>query len=181
MNYGRIYYCDVANGPGMRTAVFVSGCTHHCRECFNPETWDFDFGEEYTDEIMEKVVASLAPGYITGLTILGGEPMEKPNQPAVYRTLKLARERFPEKSLWIYSGYTFEELTDPENRRTRTEYTDKILALLDVLVDGEFVIEKKNIRLHFRGSENQRILDMPKTLEAGRPVLHELDENAEKN
>ncbi len=173
MHYGRIFYCDIANGVGCRTALFVSGCTHHCKECFNPETWDFQYGEPFTEHEVLEILDSLAPVYVDGLSLLGGEPMEKENQPVIYDLLVRMKERYPKKSVWIYSGYTFEELTDSENARCHTEYTKSILEMTDILVDGEVHIEEKNISLRFRGSENQRIIDVPKTLETGSIVLSE--------
>lgn len=160
MNYGQIYYNDVANGPGCRTSLFVSGCTHHCKGCFNQMTWDFNYGEKYTDQIKDKILESLKPSYIAGLTILGGEPMEPQNQPCVLDLIKSVKKQYPDKSIWIYSGYTYEELKDRNNRRCHTEHTDEILTTIDVLVDGEFHQDKKDMTLKFRGSANQRILDM---------------------
>ena len=170
MNYGRIFYNDIANGVGCRTALFVSGCTHHCRECFNEETWDFNFGEPFTREVEDRILESLEPAYIDGLSILGGEPMEIANQKVLRPFLERVKERVPAKTIWIYSGYVWEELTDSENVRCHSEDTAKILSMIDILVDGEFVLEKKNIMLHFRGSENQRIIDVPETLRTGSIV-----------
>lgn len=173
MNYGQIYYTDIANGPGCRTSLFVSGCTHHCKGCFNEETWDFSFGHEYTKEVENQVLESVKPSYISGLTVLGGEPMEPENQRALISLYRRVREKVPHATIWIYSGYTWEELTDKENRRCHCEVTDEILSLTDVLVDGEFVEDLKDISLHFRGSSNQRLIDVPASLEAGTPVLAE--------
>ncbi len=170
MNYGRIFYNDIANGTGCRTALFVSGCTHHCKECFNEETWDFSYGEPFTAEVEDRIIRSLAPSYIDGLTILGGEPMEKVNQAVIRPFLERVRKEAPRKTVWIYSGYTWEELTDPGNTRCHSSDTEPILSMLDILVDGEFILEKKNLMLHFRGSENQRIIDVPRTLESGSIV-----------
>ncbi|MCR5652029.1 MAG: anaerobic ribonucleoside-triphosphate reductase activating protein [Lachnospiraceae bacterium] len=165
MNYGKIYYCDVANGTGCRTALFVSGCTHHCRECFNPETWDFDYGKPFTKETEDDIIESLRPDYIEGLSILGGEPMELSNQKVIRPFLERVKNEVSHASVWIYSGYTFEELTDTENKRCHGADTAAILSLTDVLVDGEFVTEKKDLMLPFRGSSNQRIIDVKKTLQ----------------
>jgi anaerobic ribonucleoside-triphosphate reductase activating protein len=173
MNYGQIYFTDTANGAGCRTALFVSGCTHHCKECFNPETWNFDYGEPFTEKEEDEIIEFLKPAYISGLTILGGEPMEVRNQPAVYHLIERVCKEVPGKNIWIYSGYTFEELTDSDNTRTQTDVTRKILQNIDVLVDGEFMIDLKNISLRFRGSSNQRIIDVKKTLESGEIVLTE--------
>lgn len=175
MNYGQIYYADIANGPGMRTDLFVSGCTHHCKNCFNEMTWDFGYGEPYTKEIEDKIIASLQPSYIAGLTILGGEPMEAANQPAVRGLVERVRREVPHANIWIYSGYTWEELTDPVNKRCHTENTLPILQNIDILVDGRFVEELKNLRLNYRGSSNQRIISVPETLASGGLVLSPLN------
>ena len=171
MNYGAIKYCDIANGIGIRTVLFVSGCTHHCKGCFQPETWDFSYGQPYTKDTEQQLLDSLAPSYIHGLTLLGGEPMEPDNQRALLPLLRRLKAEQPTKTVWCYSGYTYEELTGIS--RARCEVTDEMLSLIDVLVDGEFVLEKKNISLRFRGSENQRIIDLPKTREQGTVVLWE--------
>lgn len=171
MNYGQIYYADTANGPGSRTCLFVSGCTHHCKGCFNEETWNFTFGQEYTNDIENKILESVKPSYISGLTVLGGEPMEPENQRALLSLYRRIKEKVSHATTWIYSGYTWEELTDKENRRCHCEVTDEILSLIDVLVDGEFIESQKDISLHFRGSANQRLIDVPETLTAGHIVL----------
>ena len=171
MNYGRIYYCDIANGIGCRTALFVSGCTHHCKGCFNEETWDFGYGEPFTEKQENEIIESLKPEYIDGLTVLGGEPMEVSNQKVLRPFLEKVKAECPDKTIWIYSGYTWDELTDPDNRRCHSDDTSVILGLIDILVDGRFVEELKDITLNFRGSSNQRILDMKATLERGAPVL----------
>lgn len=168
MNYGQIFDCDVANGPGLRVSLFVSGCTHHCEGCFNPETWDFAYGKPYTEQVQREVLDKLSKPYIAGLTILGGEPMEPDNQRALLPLLKAARETMPSKTMWVYSGYTFEELTS-EAARCRCEVTDEFLSLVDVLVDGEFVLGQKDITLKFRGSRNQRVLDVGASLRSGQP------------
>ena len=173
MNYGQIYFADTANGRGCRTSLFVSGCTHHCRGCFNEATWDFNYGIPYTKETEEEIIESLKPSYIAGLTLLGGEPMEPDNQRALLPLLRRIRREVPHADIWAYSGYLLEELRDATNRRCHTECTDELLGLIDVLVDGEFVLERKDIRLNFRGSSNQRIIDMKKTLETGCIVLYE--------
>ncbi len=165
MYFGQIFECDIANGEGCRTSLFVSGCTHHCRECFNPETWDFSFGQEYTDQTEDFIIESLKPDYIKGLTILGGEPMEPSNQTVIRKLIERAAAEVPHADVWIYSGYTLEELMDEKNRRCHTEDTLPILRKTDILVDGEFHIEEKNLMLRFRGSANQRIIDVPGTLE----------------
>ena len=171
MNYGQIYFNDVANGIGCRTALFVSGCTHHCKGCFNEVTWDFNYGNPFTNEVEDEIVESLKPSDIEGLTVLGGEPMEVVNQKVVNPFIKRVKEEFPGKSIWIYSGYTWEELNDENNSRCHSEDTMEILKNIDVLVDGEFVLAQKDISLRFRGSANQRVIDVPKTLESGEIVL----------
>ena len=171
MNYGAIKFCDIANGIGIRTVLFVSGCTHHCKGCFQPETWDFAYGQPYTEDTERQILDSLAPSYIHGLTLLGGEPMEPDNQRALLPLLRRVKAEYPTKTVWCYSGYTYEELTGIS--RARCEVTDEMLSLIDVLVDGEFVLEKKNISLRFRGSENQRLIDLPRTRKQGTIVLWE--------
>jgi anaerobic ribonucleoside-triphosphate reductase activating protein len=171
MNYGAIKYCDIANGIGIRTVLFVSGCTHHCKGCFQPETWDFAYGQPYTEDTERAILDSLSPSYIHGLTLLGGEPMEPDNQRALLPLLRRLKTEYPTKTVWCYSGYTYEELTGVS--RARCEVTDEMLGYIDVLVDGEFVLEKRNISLRFRGSENQRLIDLAKTREQGTVVLWE--------
>lgn len=173
MNYGEIKNCDIANGLGVRVSLFVSGCTHRCKGCFNALTWDFSFGSPYTQAVEDRIISMLSPGYINGLSLLGGEPMEPDNQRALMPLLRRVRETYPDKDIWCYSGYTFEDDLLSESR-ARCEVTDEFLSYIDVLVDGEFVEEKKNISLSFRGSENQRIIDVPKSLETGKTVIIEL-------
>lgn len=167
MNYATIKPTDVANGPGVRVSLFVSGCTHHCEGCFNEEAWDFSYGEPFTGEVQEELLRLLGKGYISGLSLLGGEPLEPVNQEALLPFLKAVKERVPEKTIWCYSGYTFEYILDTmmENQTCR-----EIMDLLDVLVDGRFVAELLNLNLRFRGSENQRLLDVKRSLAAGKPV-----------
>ncbi len=173
MNYGEIKTTDIANGQGVRTSLFVSGCTHHCKGCFNEETWDFNFGKPFTKEVEDEIIESLRPAYIAGLTILGGEPMEVVNQKVLRPFIDRVRAEVPGKNIWIYSGYTWEELTDEENKRCHCEETNEILKNIDVLVDGEFKLDLKNISLKFRGSSNQRIIDVKKSLEENAVVLIE--------
>ena len=173
MHYGEIKKLDVANGAGVRVTLFVSGCTNHCEKCFQPQTWSFDFGKPYTKAVEDDILASLTPYYIAGLTLLGGEPMEPANQAVLLPLLRRVRAEKPSKNIWCYSGYTFEELTGKVPSRVRCEHTDEMLSLIDVLVDGEFKEELKDIRLRFRGSSNQRVIDMKKTLESGEVVLLE--------
>ena len=170
MNYGEIKKHDIANGRGIRVSLFVSGCRHHCKGCFNPETWDFCYGKEYTPQTESEVLEALKPDYIEGLSLLGGEPFEPENQPVLLDLVKKVRKLFPEKTVWCYSGYTFEELSGAVPSPAFTKNTKELLSLIDILVDGEFVLEKKNISLKFRGSENQRILDVKKSLESNLPI-----------
>ena len=151
--------------------LFVSGCTHHCKGCFQPDTWDFDYGEEFTDEVADKIVESLAPEYIEGLTLLGGEPMEEVNQAGLLPLLKKVRDRYGDtKNIWCYTGYTFEDdLLDPKGK-AHFDTTDGILSIIDILVDGEFHLEEKDITLRFRGSKNQRIIDVKESLKTGETV-----------
>ena len=169
MNYGVIKKRDIADGPGVRVSLFVSGCTHHCKGCFNPDTWDFDYGNSFTADTEQEILDLLAPDFIAGLTLLGGEPMEPCNQRALLPLLRKIRTRYPTKTVWCYSGYTLEELTG--KGEAHCEVTDELLSCINVLVDGEFVQELYDIRLRFRGSENQRLIDMNKTREAGEIVL----------
>ena len=172
MNYGMIKKYDIADGPGVRVSLFVSGCTHHCYECFQPETWDFAYGKEFTPAAEQEVLTALGQVYIQGLTLLGGEPFEPSNQEALVPFLKKVREAYPKKDIWAYSGYDMEELMGLETRtgRARCGVTDEMLSLIDVIVDGEFVQDLKDITLKFRGSSNQRILDVKKSLEQNQPV-----------
>ncbi len=176
MNYGNIIYNDIANGIGCRTSLFVSGCTHHCKGCFNEMTWDFNYGEPFTTEIEDKIIESLRPTYISGLTILGGEPMEVPNQAVLRPFIERIKRELPNKTIWIYSGYLLEELMDEDNKRCHSSDTMKILDAIDILVDGEFVEALKDIMLRFRGSSNQRIIDVPETLRQGEIVLSKYNE-----
>ena len=170
MYYGEIKKCDIANGEGVRVSLFVSGCTHHCPGCFNQDTWDFDYGKEYTQETEDEILKALSPGYINGLSLLGGEPFEPQNQEVLVRLLRKVKEQYPEKNIWCYSGYLFDRELLSESR-ARCEYTDEMLSMLDVLVDGRFVEALKDIRLVFRGSSNQRVIDVKKSLETGTVVL----------
>ena len=164
---------DIANGLGVRVSVFVSGCRHRCPGCFNEIAWEFDYGKEYTPDIENEIIDALRPDYIEGLSLLGGEPFEPENQPALLGLLRRVRKELPAKNVWVYSGFTLEELLGES--RARTENTNEMLSLIDVLVDGRFIYAEKDITLRFRGSRNQRILDIPATLKAGRPVLWDSD------
>ncbi len=168
MNYGQIYDCDTANGPGLRVSLFVSGCTHQCPGCFNAQTWDFAYGSPYAKETQASIINLLDRAHIHGLTVLGGEPMEPANQPGVRALLEAVRAACPTKSIWVYSGYTFEELITP-GARCFTSDTRSILELADVLVDGRFVMAEKDVTLTFRGSRNQRVLDTKASLVMAAP------------
>ena len=171
MNYASIRTCDIANGEGVRVTLFVSGCTHRCKGCFNPDQWDFDYGELFTREVEDRILKDLEPSYIAGLSILGGEPMEPTNQRVLVPFLRRFREKFGDtKTLWVYTGCILD--TDllaskvaglPESR-WHIEVTDEFLKMIDVLVDGPFIEELKDISLRFRGSSNQRILNMKEYL-----------------
>ena len=162
MNYANIKHHDVANGPGIRVSLFVSGCTHHCKGCFNAEAWSFTYGEPFTQQTVEEILLALQPAYIQGLSLLGGEPFEPKNQPAVLDLVRQVRAAYPEKDIWAYSGYTLEQLQT---------LAPELLAQITVLVDGPFVESQKDLRLAFRGSANQRILDVPASLKRGEPVF----------
>lgn len=172
MYYGELKKCDIANGEGVRVSLFVSGCTHHCPGCFNKDTWDFCYGKEYTEVTEEEILQALEPGYINGLSLLGGEPFEPQNQEVLVHLLRKVRERYPQKDIWCYSGYLFDRELLGESR-ARCGYTDEMLSMLDVLVDGRFVESLKDITLVFRGSSNQRLIDVKKSLKAGSVVLWE--------
>ena len=168
MNYAAIKKTDVANGPGIRVSLFVSGCTHRCRGCFNSETWDFGYGREYTKETEGQILRALAPDYIRGFSVLGGEPMEPENRGTVLELLREIRRQYPGKDIWCYTGYDYEQ--DLLRWAEQDPVVTELLELMDVLVDGEFVEEKKDLRLTFRGSANQRLIDIKKSAEAGRIV-----------
>lgn len=170
MNYATIKKTDVANGPGIRVSLFVSGCTHACKGCFNSEAWDFHCGQEFTEETEREILKALAPDYIRGFSVLGGEPMEPQNRGTVLELLRKVRETYPEKDIWCYTGYDYEKDLLRWEREENAAVVTELLKLIDVLVDGEFVEEKKNLRLAFRGSENQRLIDMKKTRSEGRVV-----------
>lgn len=192
MYYGKLSYCDTANGTGCRTVFFVSGCRRHCPECFNQDTWNFTYGSPYNTFIKQKILDSLEPDYIDGLTILGGEPMEPENQPYIMDLVKDVKAKYPNKTIWLYSGYTFEELTGLTSLRqdmtddltgksiSHTMWTAEILKNIDILVDGPFHINEKNLMLAYRGSANQRILDVQESLATNQPILSaymDLDRN----
>lgn len=167
MNYATIKNCDIANGPGVRVSLFVSGCTHRCPGCFNEVAWDFAYGEPFTQETVDSILEMLRPSYIRGLTLLGGEPFEPQNQGPVVELLRQVKKAYPQKSIWAFSGYLF----DRDILSGRLGDTSEYLSYLDVLVDGPFVEAKKNLSLRFRGSENQRLIDVPASLREGRIIL----------
>ena len=171
MYYGEIKKVDIANGEGVRVSLFVSGCTHHCRNCFNEETWDFKFGKPFTEETENEIMEYLRPDYIRGISLLGGEPFEPANQRVLLPFLRRIRKELPEKDVWCYSGYTLDRELLGESR-ARCEVTDEMIGLIDVLVDGEYVDELRNISLKFRGSSNQRIIDVKESLKQNKIVLY---------
>ena len=170
MNYGAVKYCDIANGLGCRTVLFVSGCRNACKGCFQPETWAFDYGKPFDETIQNEVLKSLEPSYVQGITLLGGDPFEEENQEALVPFMRKVKECYPDKNVWAYTGYVYDKDLIPGGRK-HTENTEELLSMIDILVDGPFVQEKKNLMLKFRGSENQRVLDMKKTLETGKIIL----------
>lgn len=173
MNYGEIKTNDIANGEGVRTSLFVSGCRHRCKNCFNEPTWDFSYGEPFTEETMAKIFESCEPEWINGLSILGGEPFEPENQKVLLPFLIMFKERFPQKTVWCYTGFTLEEIMGKRaNSRAFTDISGEMLSLIDILVDGPFIEEKKDISLAFKGSTNQRIIDVKKTFENKKPELY---------
>lgn len=172
MYYADIKQYDVANGPGIRVSLFVSGCTHHCKNCFNQVTWDFHYGQEFTPKVMEKVLEYLKPDYVKGLTLLGGEPMEHSNQQGLLPLLRKIREVYPGKDIWCFTGYDFDK--DVKGRMLlEWPETEELLSYIDVLVDGPFIEELKSVALRFKGSSNQRTIDVKKSLETGKTVLVE--------
>lgn len=173
MNYGEIKLFDIANGEGIRVSLFVSGCTHHCKNCFNSETWDFNYGKPFDEDAENTIIKNLKPKYVDGLSLLGGEPFEPSNQQALLPFLRRVKAKFPDKKIWCYTGYLFDKELQNDSR-ARCEYTDEMLTLIDVMVDGEFKQELYDISLSFRGSSNQRIIDVPKSLAQNTVVLYKL-------
>ena len=173
MHYATIKWTDIANGEGVRISLFVSGCTHRCKNCFNEIAWDFSYGQPFDNQIQEKILTELKPAYIAGLSLLGGEPLEPQNQQALYPFIKEVKRRFPNKTIWCYTGFVFDESTGKlKETNKNTAVTKELISFFDVLVDGPFVEELKDIRLKFRGSSNQRIIDVQKTLSLGQCVLY---------
>ena len=170
MNYATIKKRDIANGVGVRVSLFVSGCTHHCKNCFNKETWDFSYGEKFTEDTENLILEYLKPDYVNGLSLLGGEPFELQNQETLTQLLRKVKAQYPEKDIWCYTGYLFDKHLLSESR-AQGEFTDEMLSLIDVLVDGPFIEEQKDISLQFRGSKNQRVIDVKRSLNNGTIVL----------
>ena len=174
MNYATIKFNDIANGLGVRTSLFVSGCTHRCKNCFNSEAWDFNYGKPFTKEVEDEIIASLKNSFVDGLSLLGGEPFEPQNQKALLPFLERVKKEVPSKNIWCYTGYLFDsELL--KNSRAKTEYTNKMLELIDVLVDGKFIEELKDITLLFKGSSNQRVIDVKESLQKNKVILYNLE------
>ena len=173
MNYATIKWTDIANGEGVRISLFVSGCTRGCKNCFNKVAWDFSYGELFDEKIQEKILDRLGASYISGLSLLGGEPLEPQNQEALLPFVRKVKEKYPEKSIWCYTGYTLNEKSGVLcEKKKNTPHTKELISLFDVLVDGAYVEELKDIRLKFRGSSNQRVIDVQKTLQNGKVVLY---------
>ena len=174
MNYAEIKYCDVANGPGVRTSLFVSGCSHHCPGCFNEIAWDFNYGKPFTQDTIDSIIESLKPDYIQGLTLLGGEPFEYSNQKGLLPLVRQVREGLPQKDIWCFTGFLFDK-DIIENMCKRWKETNELLSYIDVLVDGRFVEELKNLNLKFKGSENQRTILVNESLKSGNVILYDFD------
>lgn len=174
MNYAEIKYCDVANGPGVRTSLFVSGCSHHCPGCFNEIAWDFNYGKPFTQDTIDSIIESLKPDYIQGLTLLGGEPFEYSNQKGLLPLVRQVHEVLPQKDIWCFTGFLFDK-DIIENMCKRWKETNELLSYIDVLVDGRFVEELKNLNLKFKGSENQRTILVNESLKSGNVILYDFD------
>ena len=171
MKYAKIKKCDVANGPGVRVSLFDSGCNHHCKNCFNREAWDFNYGKEFTEDEQNEIIEDLKPEYITGLSLLGGEPFERTNQEGLVPLIKKVKEKYPNKKIWCYTGFTFDnqiigEMIKKEGRKT----TKEMLENIDYIVDGKFIEELKDPKLRFKGSSNQRIIDVKKSLRENKII-----------
>lgn len=174
MNYAEIKYCDVANGPGVRTSLFVSGCSHHCPGCFNEIAWDFNYGKPFTQDTIDSIIESLKPDYIQGLTLLGGEPFEYSNQKGLLPLVRQVRKVLPQKDIWCFTGFLFDK-DIIENMCKKWKETNELLSYIDVLVDGRFVEELKNLNLKFEGSENQRTILVNESLKSGNVILYDFD------
>lgn len=171
MKYANIKSVDVADGLGVRVSLFVSGCRNHCKGCFNEMTWDFNYGSDFTEETVNQILTMLAPSYIDGFTLLGGEPFEEENQPVLTELLKRIKKEYPQKNIWCFTGYILDKDLLPLNGKKRTDYTDEMLSYIDVLIDGPFILEKKDLMLKFRGSSNQRVIDLKRTIKERKIVL----------
>ena len=172
MNYAEIKNLDIANGEGIRVSLFVSGCTHHCKNCFNPETWDFNYGNPFTTDVEDKILTMLEPNHVAGITLLGGEPMDPRNQPALLELLKRIKAKFGDKkNIWSFTGYIFDKDLI-KGGRAYCEATDELLSMIDVLIDGPFVEPLKDLNLKFRGSSNQRVINLKETLKQNKIVLY---------
>jgi anaerobic ribonucleoside-triphosphate reductase activating protein len=180
MNYADIKQYDVANGIGVRVSLFVSGCTHHCKDCFNQEAWDFNYGRPFTQMEENDIITYLKPEYVAGLSLLGGEPMETSNQEGLLPLLRRVREEYPEKTIWCYTGYLFDR-DIMEHMYPQSDTTREMISYIDILVDGEFETERKNLKVNFRGSDNQRIIDVKKSLDSGHVVHWEGEVTMEEN
>lgn len=174
MNYAEIKYCDVANGPGVRTSLFVSGCSHHCPGCFNEIAWDFNYGKPFTQDTIDSIIESLKPDYIQGLTLLGGEPFEYSNQKGLLPLVRQVHKVLPQKDIWCFTGFLFDK-DIIENMCKKWKETNELLSYIDVLVDGRFVEELKNLNLKFKGSENQRTILVNESLKSGNVILYDFD------
>lgn len=174
MNYAEIKYCDVANGPGVRTSLFVSGCSHHCPGCFNEIAWDFNYGKPFTQDTIDSIIESLKPDYIQGLTLLGGEPFEYSNQKGLLPLVRQVRKVLPQKDIWCFTGFLFDK-DIIENMCKKWKETNELLSYIDVLVDGRFVEDLKNLNLKFKGSENQRTILVNESLKSGNVILYNFD------
>lgn len=174
MNYAEIKYCDVANGPGVRTSLFVSGCSHHCPGCFNEIAWDFNYGKPFTQDTIDSIIESLKPDYIQGLTLLGGEPFEYSNQKGLLPLVRQVRKVLPQKDIWCFTGFLFDK-DIIENMCKKWKETNELLSYIDVLVDGRFVEELKNLNLKFKGSENQRTILVNESLKSSNVILYDFD------
>ena len=173
MNYATIKWTDIANGEGVRISLFVSGCTHHCKHCFNEVAWDFSYGDPFDDKLERKILKELDSSFIAGLSLLGGEPLEPQNQAALYPFVKKVKEMYPEKTVWCYTGFVLDEINGVlKETHKNTEITKELISLFDVLVDGAYIEELKDSRLKFRGSSNQRVIDVKKTLAQKECVLY---------
>lgn len=174
MKYANIKNCDIADGLGVRVSLFVSGCRNHCKGCFNEITWDFKYGKEFNNDTINEILKLLEPDYIDGFTLLGGEPFEEENQPELTNLLRLIKQKYPQKDIWCYTGYILDKDLLPENGRKRTINTLEMLSYIDILVDGPFIEEKKNLMLKFRGSENQRLIDLQKSLKENKIIEYKI-------